>query len=79
MYFAAPSQLKSLQKRLSNDIQLKDMYKQTLTTDLQKFYVEPVGNAAARTRENLIFASSPGGYSKQARKSAQSSKCCGQV
>ena len=36
-------------------------------------------NAAARTREILVFASSPGGGSKQARKSAQSSKCCGQV
>ena len=40
-YFAALSQLKSLQKRLSNDIQLKELYKQTLTTDLPKFYVMP--------------------------------------
>ena len=41
-YFAALSQLKSLQKRLSNDLQLKELYEQTLTTDLQKFYVKPV-------------------------------------
>ena len=40
--FAALSQLKSLHKRLSNDIQLKELYEQTLTTDLQKFYVNPV-------------------------------------
>ena len=33
-YFAALSQLKSLQKRLSNDLQLKELYEQTLTTDL---------------------------------------------
>ena len=37
-YIAALSQLKSLQKRLSNDLQLKELYEQTLTTDLQKFY-----------------------------------------
>ena len=41
-YFAAFSQLKSLHKRLSNDIQLKELYEQTLTTDLQKFYVKLV-------------------------------------
>ena len=41
-YFAALSQLKSLQKRLSNYLQLKELYEQTLTTDLQKFYVKPV-------------------------------------
>ena len=41
-YFAALSQLKSLRKRLSNDLQLKELYEQTLTTDLQKFYVKPV-------------------------------------
>ena len=41
-YFAALSQLKSLHKRLSNDIQFKELYEQTLTTDLQKFYVKPV-------------------------------------
>ena len=41
-YCAALSQLKSLHKRLSNDIQLKELYEQTLTTDLQKFYVKPV-------------------------------------
>ena len=41
-YFAALSQLKSLHKRLSNDIQLKELYEQALTTDLQKFYVKPV-------------------------------------
>ena len=42
IYFAALSQLKSLQKRLCNDLQLKELYEQTLTTDLQKFYVKPV-------------------------------------
>ncbi|XP_075247137.1 uncharacterized protein LOC142340448 [Convolutriloba macropyga] len=41
-YFAALSQLKSLQKRLSKDLQLKELYEQTLTTDLRKFYVKPV-------------------------------------
>ena len=41
-YFAALSQLKNLHKRLSNDIQLKELYEQTLTTDHQKFYVKPV-------------------------------------
>ena len=41
-YFAALSQLKSFHKRLSNDIQLKEFYEQTLTTNLQKFYVKPV-------------------------------------
>ena len=33
-YFAALSQLKSLHKQLSNDIQLKELYEQALTTDL---------------------------------------------
>ena len=42
IYFAALSQLKSFHQRLSNDIQLKEFYEQTLTTDLQKFYVKPV-------------------------------------
>ena len=41
-YFAALSQLKSLQKRLSNDLQLKELYEQTLTTALQKCYIKPV-------------------------------------
>ena len=41
-YFAALSQLKGLQKQLSNDIQLIELYEQTLTTDLQKFHVKPV-------------------------------------
>ena len=41
-YFAALSQIKSFHKRLKNDIQLKELYEQTLTTDLQKFYVKPV-------------------------------------
>ena len=41
-YFAALSQPKSLHKRLSNDIQLKELYEPTFTTDLQKFYVKPV-------------------------------------
>ena len=40
-YFIALSQLKSLHNRLSNDIQLKELYEQTLTTDLPKFYVKP--------------------------------------
>ena len=41
-FFAAFSQLTSLHKRLSNEIQLKELYGQTLTTDLQKFFVRPV-------------------------------------
>ena len=40
-YFATLSQLKSFQKQLSNDIQLKKLYEQTLTTVQQKFYVKP--------------------------------------
>ena len=40
-YFIALSQLKSHYNRLSNDIQLKELYEQTLTTDLPKFYVKP--------------------------------------
>ena len=41
-YFAALSQLKSHHKLLSNDIQLKEFYEQTLTTDLQKFVLKQV-------------------------------------
>ena len=40
-YFATLSQLKSLHKRLSNDNQLKELYEQTLTTDLQELFVKP--------------------------------------
>ena len=42
IYFTALSQLKSLQKQLSSDFQLKELYEQTLKTDLQKFYVKPI-------------------------------------
>ena len=59
-YFAALSQLKSLQKRLSNDIQLKLLYEQTLYKS-SKILCQASWNAAARTREILVFASSPCG------------------
>ena len=41
-YFSAVSQLKSLQKRLQNDPGLNQKYNQTLQTDLDKNFVEPV-------------------------------------
>ena len=41
-YFSAVSQVKSLQKRLQNDLGLDQKYNQTLQTDLDKNFIKPV-------------------------------------
>ena len=58
-YFAALSQLKSLHKQLSNYIQLKELYEQTLTTDLQKFYVKPVEMQEPEPEKNWYLPNHP--------------------
>ena len=78
-YFAALSQLKILQKRFSNDIQLKESYEQTPTTDLQKFYVKPVEMQQPEPEKIWYLPHQPVVNPSKPGKNAQSSKCCGQV